>query len=33
MSFDGGCQDLVTGVHTCVSLHVAFEVAGSGLSD
>ena len=46
MSFDGGCQDSVTGVHTCVcrwrlrwlsglgvhtcvSLHVAFEVAGS----
>ena len=22
-------MDLMTGVHTCVSLHVAFEVAGS----
>ena len=25
--------DLMTGVHTCVSLHVVFEVAGSGLGD
>ena len=26
-------MDLMTGVHTCVSLQVAFEVAGSGLGD